>query len=234
MSDTKELKGADAKRGRKIDWESVETLFRAGAASLRAIGAQFGVSEAGIRKKAKEEKWQRDLTERVRQKVRTELVRTQAEPLRTERNLRTEREVVEAVASTHVDKLLMHQSLATRGRKIADNTMTELEMHAGARQMAIEKINATVDPDEKQKLMNQLNVTFPAFVTQVAATGNMARSWITMEREAYGINGDGMPPPAPPTPLEDLSDDELDKRIANSAKEGGISLAAVREGAQDT
>lgn len=234
MSDTKAPKEADTKRGKKIDWESVEALYRAGAASLRAIGAQYSVSEAMIRKKAKEQDWHRDLTQRVQQKVRTELVRSTIETVRKGVNLRTEREVVDAVAEFHVDKLHMHQSIATRGRRLAEVMMVELDMHGANRDAMRSKAESSADADEKAKLQSQMATTFPMFISQLAAAASAARVWITLEREAYGINGDGLPPPAPPTPLEDLSDDELDKRIANTAKEGGISLAAVREGAQDT
>ena len=226
--------GKADKRGKAIDWESVETLYRAGAASLRAIGKQFSVSEAMIRKKAKESGWERDLTERVRNKVRSELVRTQVEEVRTTRNLRTEAEVVEAVADFQVEVLRTHQVLAQRGRRVTQIGMDELEMHATDRAELMEKISQTEDLEERKRLRNQMAATFPGWISQVAAAGNMARSWITLEREAFNIPGDSLPPPAPPTPLEDLDDDELDKQIAAKAREGGISLAAVRESAKDS
>lgn len=226
MSDTKALKEADTKRGKKIDWESVEALYRAGAASLRAIGAQYSVSEAMIRKKAKEQDWHRDLTQRVQQKVRTELVRSTIETVRKGVNLRTEREVVDAVAEFHVDKLHMHQSIATRGRRLADVMMVELDMHAAARDAMREKAATSADQDEKAKLQAQMAVTFPMFISQLSAAANAARVWITLEREAYGINGDGLPPPPPPTPMDQLTEEEIDRRIAELTKEAGISAAA--------
>ena len=42
-----------------IDWNAVELEYRAGIRSLRAIGAQFGVSDAGIIKRAKRDSWVR-------------------------------------------------------------------------------------------------------------------------------------------------------------------------------
>jgi len=43
----------------KPDWEAIETAYRAGALSLREIGAQYGVTEGAIRKRAKRDGWVR-------------------------------------------------------------------------------------------------------------------------------------------------------------------------------
>ena len=68
--------GSDSRRS--IDWEAVHREYRAGQLSVREIARQFGnIAESGIRRKAKAEGWKRDLTHRVREKVRTELVRTE-------------------------------------------------------------------------------------------------------------------------------------------------------------
>lgn len=39
------------------DWEAIESAYRAGVLSLRDIGAQYGVTEGAIRKKAKKLEW---------------------------------------------------------------------------------------------------------------------------------------------------------------------------------
>lgn len=43
----------------KPDWEAIESAYRAGALSLREIGAQYGVTEGAIRKRAKKLDWVR-------------------------------------------------------------------------------------------------------------------------------------------------------------------------------
>lgn len=43
----------------KPDWEAIESAYRAGALSLREIGAQYGVTEGAIRKRAKRDGWVR-------------------------------------------------------------------------------------------------------------------------------------------------------------------------------
>jgi len=46
---------------KNIDWEAVEIQYRAGVRSLKDIGAEFGVSDAGIIKKARKEEWVRGI-----------------------------------------------------------------------------------------------------------------------------------------------------------------------------
>ena len=55
---------------KNIDWISIEGAFRAGVMPLREIGSAFGVSEAAIRKKAKQNNWLRDPTGTKREIVK--------------------------------------------------------------------------------------------------------------------------------------------------------------------
>lgn len=48
------------KRDKPINWKSIEADFRAGAMSVREIGRWHGVTDAAIRKKAKQEGWVRE------------------------------------------------------------------------------------------------------------------------------------------------------------------------------
>lgn len=51
------------------DWIAIEGEYRAGIKSLREIGAEHGISEATVRKRAKKEGWLRNPTETKRQIV---------------------------------------------------------------------------------------------------------------------------------------------------------------------
>lgn len=44
---------------KEIDWEAVEMQYRAGIRSLKEIGKEFGVSDAGIIKRARRDEWTR-------------------------------------------------------------------------------------------------------------------------------------------------------------------------------
>lgn len=48
--------------GKVIDWVAVEGVYRAGGVSLRAIAAEYGTSEATVRRRAKKNGWVQDAT----------------------------------------------------------------------------------------------------------------------------------------------------------------------------
>lgn len=62
------------------DWEAIETAYRAGVMSLRDIGAQYGVSEGAIRKKAKKLDWVRKGGTQVRKSGTQKPSRTSSKP----------------------------------------------------------------------------------------------------------------------------------------------------------
>jgi len=53
------LPGKKAPEQAEIDWPEISKLYAAGVRSLRDIGAQFGVTEGAIRKRAKRDGWER-------------------------------------------------------------------------------------------------------------------------------------------------------------------------------
>lgn len=64
------------------DWEAIESAYRAGVMSLRDIGAQYGVSEGAIRKKAKKLDWVRKGSTQVRKNgTQKKASRTMAKPI---------------------------------------------------------------------------------------------------------------------------------------------------------
>jgi len=58
------------------DWEAIESAYRAGLMSARAIGERHGVNHATILKRASTEGWQRDLTEQVRSAVKAKVTKS--------------------------------------------------------------------------------------------------------------------------------------------------------------
>jgi len=63
------------------DWEAIESAYRAGVMSLREIGAQYGVSEGAIRKKAKKLDWVRKGGTQVRKSGTQKSPRTASKPI---------------------------------------------------------------------------------------------------------------------------------------------------------
>lgn len=91
-----------------IDWEWVEREYRAGQLSSREIARQHEVrtgaplSEAAIRKKAKQFNWSRSLVDQVRKAVREKVVRIDG----AQTPSATDEEIVEGAAERGKDVIL--------------------------------------------------------------------------------------------------------------------------------
>lgn len=113
------------------DWERIERAFRAGILSIREIAKSNNVSEAGIRKRAKTEGWQRDLTAKVQAAVRTKLTRGSEEAAQHE--VRAEREIVEEASETGVQVVLSLRHGERSARDILITLMSQLAAAVGQR-----------------------------------------------------------------------------------------------------
>ena len=109
-------KAAKAKKRKKVDWEAIERKYSAGVDSLRAIAAEFDVTESLIRYHAKTEKWDRDLSKSVREKTESLLRKAELRSqLRTKNDARnaqkeaSQREEVEISATARVMVVLSHR-----------------------------------------------------------------------------------------------------------------------------
>jgi len=68
------------------DWEAIESAYRAGVLSLRVIGAQYGVTEGAIRKRAKNLGWERIKKNGTQPGTQVRNNGTQKKPVRTTKN----------------------------------------------------------------------------------------------------------------------------------------------------
>jgi len=181
---------SDKEPKRVIDWEAVERAYRAGVLSLREIGKIHDVSEGMIRKKAKASGWERDLTERVNEKVRNELVRNS---VRTA-NPQTEREIVEEAAATVVQVVRSHRIAISKGKEVVDVLMHQLIDVAGKREEFEEAIELECADDEspKRRAMLMKAVSLGNHATIITNLANAAKTWIGLERQTFNL-ADGVP-----------------------------------------
>ena len=111
-----------------IDWEAVEREYRAGQLSIREIGRQHGVTDAGIRKRANGDGWERDLSDRVRMAVRNEMVRAAVRNA-TPREPVTDAAIVDAAKTRGAKAIEGHLLRAERLKGLADKLTSELETY---------------------------------------------------------------------------------------------------------
>lgn len=181
---------------RQIDWESVERGYRAGVLSIRELAKLHDISDKAVRNRAKEYGWERDLTERVQEKVRTELVRTESAPQARQ----TEREIVAAAAATVVHVVREHRVSLAAGRSVVSTLLSQLTDVAGNREAFIEAIEQECAEDETGERRNRMlkAISLPTHAATVRDLSNALKNLITLERQAFNVSD--APPEEPEVP----------------------------------
>jgi len=201
----------------KIDWEAIERDYRAGMLSIREIAKAQGVSDTAIRKKATASGWERDLSAKVAEKVRNELVRAEFAAA----NLQTEREIVETAAATIVQVVRGHRTRITRQTELVDLLTEQITSAAGKREEIESAIwdETALDKDGKRRSAMMRAVALPTHASTVVNLTNALKTLIGLERQAFSIRDDSE---APPNALGDLL-----KQVGNTG------LAIVQDSADE-
>jgi hypothetical protein len=184
----------------KADWEAIERQYRAGVLSLREIAKQAGVTDTAIRKKAKANGWERDLTAKVQEKVRLELVRTEVRTPNAREQVRTEREIVDNAAATVVQVVREHRRDIATGRQLVSLLSTQLLDVAGNRDVFVDAIEAETADDESGERRNKLlkAVSLPTHAATIRDLSNAMKNLVALERQAFNVSD--APPEQPEEP----------------------------------
>jgi len=155
-----------------IDWEAVELHYRAGIRSLKDIGAEFGVSDAGIIKRAKRDDWERDLRAKIQAKAEAKVSASLVSAEVSAQTKVAERQIVDANAQAVADVRLGQRDDIGRAKGITRSLLDELEDSAQAYEL-----------DARVKMSKTLTETL--------------RIVIDMERQAFGMDTKGADGAAP-------------------------------------
>ena len=194
------------------DWEKIEADYRAGIKTLREIAGDHGITEGAIRKRAKRDGWERDLSAKIQQKaealVRKESVRSE---VRTESAI-SEREIIDANAQAIVTVRLGQRKDIQRSRRIAMALLEELEQQAGGEQVAmLEQLGELLrsEDDKGQDKLNDLYhkvISLPGRAKTMKDLGESLRVLVTLERQAFGLDDkDAKPQDALTTLLQSIA-----------------------------
>lgn len=133
------------------DWEAIESAYRAGSLSIRAIADKHGVSDTAIRKRATQNGWQRDLTEQVQKATRQKLVCKEVRNDGSREHVRTDEEIVNEAADEAASVVIEHRTDLARWRRIAnklgdflDDVEFTTENHASLSRSLVAGIDAQV------------------------------------------------------------------------------------------
>lgn len=119
---------AEKKEPRKaIDWEAVELHYRSGIRSLKDIGKEYGVSDAGIIKKAKLNGWARDLGAKIRAKADAKVSAAAVSAEVSEQRAANEQAVIEANSDLQYRVRMEAREDVMRLERLVRMLMTEVE-----------------------------------------------------------------------------------------------------------
>lgn len=172
-----------------VDWEAVEREYRAGIRSLRDIGESFGCTEGAIRKKAKTQEWERDLSAKIKAKaealVRKQEVRKQVR----EESIISDREQINASAQMLADVVLGQREDVRRSRGVVQKLFAELEFmmdqHGDLKEVA--EIVAKNDDGAMEDLLRKITA-LPVKTDVAKKLSEALRILIELERKVLRID----------------------------------------------
>lgn len=169
----------------KTDWPAIEAEYRVGQLSNRMIAEKHGVSEGMIRKKAKAQGWLKDLTDKVRREVRTQLVR---DSVRTP-NV-SERDAVTQAGITGAEVVRTHRKDVRTASGLVSLLMEQLHSAAEDRESLENTISEMCAEDEKgireSRLMKA--VSLPTHAGTIRDLSTALKNLVTIERQAYNLD----------------------------------------------
>lgn len=207
-----------------VNWERIELDYRIGFKSLRQIADECGVTEGAIRKRAKQNDWTRDLSEKIKAKadslVRKDAVRSVVRTsVRSKENKPetayrepSEKDIIESNAEAIKLVRLTHRKDIQRSRAINMALFAELEKQTGEENVALlEELGELMyKPDDRgQDKLNELYqkvISLPGRAKTMKDLGESLRVLVAMERQAFGLDDkDNKPVDALQTWLDSIS-----------------------------
>lgn len=195
---------------RVVDWEAVEREYRAGIRSLKDIGGEFGVSDAGILKRAKKGGWERDLSERIRAKAEAKVSAALVSEKVSAAEAANERVTVDVGAQVLADAVLHQRKDVSRSRAIVQKLFAELEAQGdGLEDLAMLAEALQSGDEEKLSQIARKVIAFPSRVDSAKKLADSLRVLVELERKVLRIK-------------DDSSADDVLKKIGEGAALSGM------------
>lgn len=197
-----------------LDWEVIETAYRAGLLSVREIAAQHGVTHTAINKRAKKEGWERDLNAKIKAKADALVSKREVSRQVSSERVVSERQLIEANAEVIANVRMEHRGDIRRARRLTNSLLAELESECSD----VDALNQLGEllRREDDKGMDKLNdlyhkiISLPGRVKAMKDLADSLKNLIALERQAYSLDD---PDAGKQSPIGDKSDDDLTRRI---------------------
>ena len=180
-----------------IDWDGVELHYRAGIRSLKSIGAEYGVSDAGIIKRAKRDGWTRNLAAKIKAKTEAKVSAAAVSAVVSEQKAANEHQLIEATSDLQVKTLMSHRTDIGRTRALFGALLGELEAETGSLALfqALGELLDTSGPDHtgtwRQDKLNELYkkvISTTGRIDGAKKLTEMLEKLVKLERQAFGIS----------------------------------------------
>lgn len=176
----------------KVDWDALEPHYRAGIRSLKDIGAEFEVSDAAIIKHAKKQQWTRNLQAKIRARADAKVSAAMVSAEVSAPTKITEQITVEVEARVQTRIRLAHRVDITRMRALVLRLLTECEAEAADPAVFSGLGELLRNADAATDKLNEAYfkaISLPQRIKGVKELAETLRVLVSLEREAYGIDG---------------------------------------------
>lgn len=179
---------------REIDWEAVELHYRAGLRSLKDIGREYGVSDAGILKRAKRDGWERDLAAKIAAKAEAKVSAAAVSEKVSAQTVANEKAIVEANADLQASAILAERKDVARSRGVVQKLFAELETQLDGLDDFERLGELLYAPDssghDKLNELYQKVLSLPSRVDSAKKLAEALRILIELERKVLRIKDD--------------------------------------------
>ena len=174
---------------KKIDWEAIETDYRAGVKTLRQIADENDITHGAINKRAKRDGWARDLSAKIKAKADALVSKQAVSKEVSKEQLDTENSIVDANAKIQSDIILAHRTGIPNKRELVEKLCNEIEGLTDNTDI-VEKMTLALQQGDMEALAKVARKvsTLPSRIKGVSDLVNAYRILVDMERKAFGID----------------------------------------------
>jgi hypothetical protein len=204
---------------KKVDYESIEPGWRAGAKSPAQLAAEYtaatgiSVSHTAIIKHFKKVGVPRDLGAKVKAKADAMVLEAMVTGKVSTETTKTDAKIIADNAAIEATVRIEHRKDAKRARTLVISLLGELEGQTANNETLVEL--GEMMRRENDNGVDRLNDTYNKIISSAGRIDSVKKltealkNLIGIEREAYGLDQ----PEKPAGDLKDLSDTELEARI---------------------
>lgn len=174
------------------DWEAIERAYRAGVLSVREIASSCSVSHTAIQKRAKANGWERDLKAKIKAKADSLVAKREVATQVASKSVETEREIIEVNAEVIANIRMAHRGDISRGRRLTNKLLDELEGLTDNRQLFEELGELMRSEDDngqdKRNDLYQKIIDLPGRSKTMKEMAETLKTLISLERQAYDLD----------------------------------------------